>query len=65
MSQIPPPIVTISMTLRHSLCPAVLTENFFYDSKDDLAFLESDEGKQAVVQLHVDGITNYLALSAQ
>lgn len=51
--------------LRHTICPAVLTENFFYDSKDDLAFLESEEGRQAVVKLHVDGITNYLALSAQ
>ena len=51
--------------LRHTICPAVLTENFFYDSKDDLSFLESEEGKQAVVKLHVDGITNYLALSAQ
>lgn len=45
--------------LRHTTCPAVLTENFFYDSKDDLAFLESEEGKQAVVQLHVDGIHRY------
>ena len=51
--------------LRHTICPAVLTENFFYDSKDDLAFLESKEGKQAVLKLHVDGITNYLALSEQ
>ena len=51
--------------LRHTICPAVLTENFFYDSKDDLAFLESEEGKQAVLKLHVDGITNYLALSEQ
>ena len=51
--------------LRHTICPAVLTENFFYDSKDDLSFLESEEGKQAVVKLHVDGITNYLALSEQ
>lgn len=51
--------------LRRTICPAVLTENFFYDSKDDLAFLESEEGKLAVVKLHVDGITNYLALSEQ
>lgn len=45
--------------LRHTICPAVLTENFFYDSKDDLAFLESEEGKQAVVQLHVAAILMY------
>lgn len=46
--------------LRHSLCPAVLTENFFYDSKDDLAFLESEEGKESIVQLHVGGIIEYI-----
>ena len=26
--------------LRHTLCPAVLVENFFYDNPDDLRFLE-------------------------
>lgn len=46
--------------LRHTICPAVLTENFFYDSKDDLAFLESKEGKQAVVQCHIVGIQLYI-----
>lgn len=29
------------------------------------SLLESEEGRQVVVKLHVDGITNYLALSAQ
>ena len=46
--------------LRKSACPAVLTENLFMDNRDDMAFLLSDEGRRAVVGLHVDGIVNYL-----
>lgn len=46
--------------LRKSACPAVLTENLFMDNRDDMAFLLSDEGRRAVVGLHVDGIINYL-----
>ena len=32
--------------LTKTKCPAVLTENLFYDNKDDLAFLTSEEGKK-------------------
>lgn len=46
--------------LKHTSCPAVLTENLFMDNKEDLAFIASEEGKQAIVQLHVDGIIDYL-----
>ena len=46
--------------LRKSLCPAVLTENFFMDSRDDLEYLQSRAGKQAVVDTHVEGIIDYL-----
>jgi N-acetylmuramoyl-L-alanine amidase len=28
--------------LKHTNCPAVLTENFFQDNKDDVAYLTSD-----------------------
>ncbi len=41
-------------------CPAVLTENLFYDNKEDLAILKSEEGKKKIVDLHVEGIINYL-----
>lgn len=41
-------------------CPAVLTENLFYDNKEDLAILKSEEGKKKIVDLHVEGIVNYL-----
>ena len=46
--------------LRHSLCPAVLTENFFMDSHSDLEYLQSRVGKQSVVDIHVEGIVEYL-----
>ena len=48
--------------LRKSLCPAVLTENFFMDSRDDLEYLQSRAGKQAVVDTHVEGIVDYLLI---
>ena len=47
--------------LRKSLCPAVLTENFFMDSRSDLEYLQSRAGKQAVVDTHVEGIVEYLS----
>ncbi len=46
--------------LKHTYCAAVLTENGFMDSKVSLAFLESDEGKRAIVALHVEGIEEYV-----
>lgn len=48
--------------LKHSRCPAVLTENFFQDNKDDVAFLRSSAGKDAVVKCHVDAIIKYMNL---
>ena len=45
---------------RDTICPAVLTENFFQDNKEDVEFLLSDEGMQMVTQIHVDGIKDYL-----
>lgn len=45
---------------RDTLCPAILTENFFQDNKKDVEFLLSDEGKLMVIQIHVDGIIDYL-----
>lgn len=39
--------------------PAVLTENLFYTNIDDLRFLNSDEGKNAIVQVHLKGILKF------
>lgn len=46
--------------LRKTSCPAVLTENFFQNSKEDVAWLESEEGFKTVVTYHVNGILKYL-----
>ena len=46
--------------LRHTKCPAVLTENLFQDNKEDVAFLLSQEGKKAITEIHVKGIISYL-----
>lgn len=46
--------------LSKTLCPAVLTENFFMDNKDDVDYLLSDEGKEAIVRCHVEGIKKYI-----
>lgn len=45
---------------RDTNCPAVLTENFFQDNKEDVEYLLSSEGKLTVANIHVEGIINYL-----
>jgi len=46
--------------LKKTKCVAVLTENFFMDNKDDVEYLLSEEGKNAVIKTHVNGIINYI-----
>lgn len=46
--------------IKKAKCAAVLTENFFYDNKDDLKYLTSDEGVHAVVRLHIEGIIDFV-----
>ena len=45
--------------LKNTLCPAVLTENLFQDNREDVAFLTSDEGRQAIVNMHVKAKSLY------
>jgi len=45
--------------IKKAKCAAVLTENFFYDNKEDLKYLTSDEGVHNVVRLHVEAIIDY------
>lgn len=47
---------------RDTDCPAILTENFFQDNEEDVEFLLSVEGKQTVVEIHIEGILKYLGL---
>lgn len=45
---------------RDTLCAAVLTENLFQDNREDVEFLLSEEGKQAVTAAHVQGIKTFI-----
>ena len=47
---------------RDTNCPAVLTENFFQDSKEDVEYLLSPEGKDTVARIHIEGVLKYLGL---
>ena len=46
--------------LTKTKCPAVLTENMFQDNKEDVDFLLSEEGKKKIVELHVNGLKDYV-----
>lgn len=52
-------VQSLAMT-RDTFCPAVLTENLFQDNREDVDFLLSEEGKQAITKLHVDSIIQYI-----
>lgn len=45
-----------------SSMPAVLTENFFQDNKEDVKYLLSEEGKNDCVNIHIKGLLKYLKL---
>ena len=49
--------------LKHTLMPAVLTENFFMDNKEDCEWLLSPEGRLAIADIHVKGILKYVERS--
>lgn len=46
--------------LTQTWCAAVLTENLFQDNRHDVDYLLSEDGFNAIVQLHVDGIVDYI-----
>lgn len=46
--------------LKNTRCPAVLTENMFQDNKDDVEYLLSKEGVDALVDVHVQAIEKYV-----
>ena len=46
--------------LKQSNCACVLTENFFQDNKNDVDFLLSDLGRKSIINLHIQGIKNYI-----
>ena len=46
--------------LRKTICPAVLTENLFYDNKEDLEMLQSQQGHDKIVLAHLRAIRDHL-----
>lgn len=46
--------------LAKTICPAVLTENFFMDNQKDVSYLLSLEGRTSIVRAHIEGIINYI-----
>lgn len=48
--------------LAKSKCPAVLLENFFYDNRDECAWLLKDETKERITDAIVKGIVQYILL---
>lgn len=46
--------------LQRTRCAAVLTENLFQDNREDVAWLLSDAGREAIVNLHIEGIKKYI-----
>ena len=46
--------------VKHTLCPAVLVENLFYDNKEDLKILMNEEGRQKITEYIFRGLMNFL-----
>lgn len=47
--------------VRGTRCAACLTENLFQDNREDVDYLLSPEGREAIITLHVEGIKAYIA----
>lgn len=47
---------------RDTICPAVLTENLFMDNREDAEYLKSEAGKEAIANLHIAAILEYIKI---
>lgn len=48
--------------LKHTKCPAVLTENFFMDNKEDCALLMNDLFREQIARMHAEAIQEIIKL---
>ena len=46
--------------LKNTKCPAVLTENLFYDNHSDYLYLCSEKGREEIIDLHIKGIVRFI-----
>lgn len=42
--------------LKHTVCPAVLSENFFMDTEKDCRFMMTDAGRERIAKIHYNAI---------
>lgn len=45
--------------LSRTICPAVLTENLFMDNPDECRFILSEQGRNLITRVHVEGVVEY------
>lgn len=43
-------------------CPAVLTENLFYDNREDVALMQDKETQEALAMAHVNAVQKYFGI---
>lgn len=43
-------------------CPAILTENFFMDNYNECKYLQSEDGQNEIIQMHVNAILKSIEL---
>lgn len=55
-----PPVEVPQYLLKHAQMPAAVTFNFYLDNEEETAFLLSSAGRRAIIDLHVEGIINYM-----
>ena len=46
--------------LKHTSCPAIVTENFFMDTEKDCRFMLSDAGRERIAKIHYEAIKRIL-----
>lgn len=46
--------------LKNTICPAVLSENFFMDTESDCRLMMSDRGREKIANLHLEAIKQYI-----
>lgn len=47
--------------LKHTVCPAVLTENMFMDTEKDCRFIMSESGRDRIAKFHVESIKKIIS----
>ena len=45
--------------IKKTNCPAVLTENMFMDTKSEVEFLQSEEGIERLLKIHINGVRRW------